>query len=743
MIKKIKIQRWIPSLITALALAGSASLCQAQSLITYNFASDLQGWSGNEPAGFPATYSWNATGGSTGGGCMQVQFGGTGTNEMDPRVTLPSTLNEVQYLSVSIHMMVDPSSGVTGTGGSGGYGNLQAVFSDASYSWDSIWHGTVYPPAANSWVTYTFVIPQPYKTAEKYLQFQFQGNAGTGYTAPVTVYIDNVTITPLPNPWTIDAFTNDTSAGYAQESWTGVSSTSSLNITQDAGGGFTPLGALQINENFPVAAQWAAWAQSWVLKEQAVDPSRYNYFECDVKVDPSSTPFSNGSDYGAFTIAIRGNGYDGPHGCTPSSIPLTTAAFTSWQHLKLALPTMDSGGHPITNSPGYDIELVGNYMGPVVLYMDNIEFTKIVTKPVIASILPGTPGGLKMFVDADGTANNNDQEGITSPSADNALYDFFWINQTPATYSFTLTNSATPAAAFASTPTAPASVGAGFDAHVYLVNGDSMVAAGQGWSYNQTYSGVPYNALDYLGMHVQNANITNLVTYTTNATVITTNTTHGLASGVVAIIDWKTNAPNANATNRIVFNFPNMANANGTWSLNFTDNTHGNIVAADGSVNSFTLPDFYNDPNYTANFTPVTSMVQFGVFKNGRSANNSLATTFTHVVVTNAMAGITSTNYNDSFSGPGLTGKYAWQVAQYYQDGANRTEWLPYGTAWWLGWGLSGSGYGVQSASSITGPWSNAGVTYTYTDVTGTNIFSAVPAASLPAGNAGFFRLTK
>jgi hypothetical protein len=285
-------------------------------------------------------------------------------------------------------------------------------------------------------------------------------------------------------------------------------------------------------------------------------------------------------------------------------------------------------------------------------------------------------------------------------------------------------------------------VGAGFDAHVYLVNGDS-ISVGQSFGYNQTYSGVPYNALDYLGLHVQNANITNLVTYTTNDVVITTNTTYGLAGGVVAIIDWKTNAPSANATNRIVFNFPNMASANGTWSLNFTDNTHGNIVAADGSVNSFTLPDFSSDPNYTANFTPVTSMVQFGVFKNGNSANNSLSTTFTHVVVTNANSGTTSTNYNDSFSGPGLTANYAWQVAEYYQDASDRAIWQPSGTAYWIKWNATVSGWSVQSTSNLLGAWSNAGVTYTSVDGTGTNTLGAVPAASLPAGNAGFFRLTK
>jgi hypothetical protein len=433
--------------------------------------------------------------------------------------------------------------------------------------------------------------------------------------------------------------------------------------------------------------------------------------ECDVKVDTSlSTLYSDGSDYGAFTIAIRdawATGASGPYNCTPNSIPLTATAFgDTWQHLKLVLPSSGAGGNPITNSPGFDITLVGNYMGPVVLYVDNIELTKLVTKPAITGLLPGTPGGLKMNVDADGTANNNDQEGISSPAGANAGTNFFWINQTPATYSFSLTNFPSPAAA------------PSFDAHVYLCNGDSITAFAGDFGYNQTYSGAPYNVLDYLGMHVQN----------------------GTSGGVVAIIDWKTNAPNSNAGNKIQFVFPTMASANGTWALNFSDNTHGTIVAADGSVNSFTLPDFYSDPNYVANFTPATSMVQFGVFKNGQSANNNMGCTFTQVLVTNNVNGVM---FNDNFAGPGLTANYPWQVTQYYQDAANRTQWQPYGTAWWLEWGLSGSGYGVQSVSSLTGTWGDAGVTYTYTDTTGTNIFGAIPAASLPVGSAAFFRLSK
>lgn len=697
---KTKLQRWIPVFAAGLVLLGSNCLGHAAGSIVYDFASGLEGWAGNEPAGMSATYTWNATGGSSGGGCMQVVFDGTTTTEMDPIVTLPAPLNEQQYLSVSIHMKVDPSSGTTGTGG---YGNLQAVLRNASYSWDSIWYGGLHSPLANGWVTYTFVISQPYQPAEQYLQFQFQGSAG--YTAPVTVYIDNVTITPVPNPWVVDSFTNDTSSGYSEENWTGISETSSLSTSQDAGGGATPAGALQMDIGFPVAAQWAAWGQSWVLRTQPFDPSRFTYFECDVKVDTAnSTPFSDGS-YGALTIGVRDGAYGGPYNCSPNGIALT-ASYANWTHLKLALPT----GSSLTNSVGYDIEVSGNYMGPVRLYFDNISLSSPVTKPPIFGLMPGTAGGAKIAVDADGTANQYDQEGISSPAADNNAKNFFWINQVPASYSFTITNFPSPAAA------------PGFDAHVYLVNGDTITSGSTGsWAYNQTYSGVPYNAYDYAGLRIQNS--------TNN-------------SGVVAIFEWKTNSPSSNATNTSRFALSQFASANGTWTLNFSDNLHGSILGPDGSmVGSFTLPDFSSDPNYTGNFNPGTSMVQFGLAKNdaqNTGVNNGQSATFTHVAVTN----MNGTIYDDSFTGPGLAAKYAWQVAEYYQDAANRVTWSPYGTAWWLKWGVPSLGYTVQSAASLSGPWGDAGVSYSYADSTGTNYYGAIPASSLPAGNAAFFRLT-
>jgi hypothetical protein len=734
-ITKTKLQRWLTAMIVAASLFVAAGLCHAQAPIVYNFASDLQGWSDNAGSTNANIVTWNPTGGSTGGGCMQIV--NTNGIEMDPWVTLPGTLNQLEYQSVSLHMKVDSSSPKTGSFGSGGYGNLQAVFRDGSYSWDGIWNGAIYPPAANGWVTYNFTIAQPYKTAEQYLQFQLQANAGWKYPSPgpVTVYIDNVTITPLLNPWLIDAFTSDTSTSYSEETWTGAPTSISLNNSQDAGGGHNPAGALEVDYNWPVGP--ATFGQNWVIKSQGLDPSRYCYFELDVKVDPSSTRSADGT-YGALSIEIRDGPTYGDTLCFPTSTALDSSFSNQWKHLKLALPILGGAGYPVTNSPAFDIIVRGSFTGPEKIYYDNITLSEPTNAPRIEALLPGSPGGVSINVDADGTANQYDQEGFSSPTADNNAMNFFWINQTPATYSITITNFPPQPAPYGSTTNPPISVGAGFDAHIYLVNGDSITANGNvgSWDYNQGYSGIPYNALDYVGLRVQNVGITNVVTYTTNASIITTNHHYSLASGVVAVLEWKTNAPSSNATNFIRFAFPAMASANGTWSLSFSDNTHGSIVAADNSVHNFTLPDL------SGNFLPGTSLVQFGVAKNdalNNGANNNLSVLLSHVSVGTSAGTI----YDDSFNGPGLTGKYLWRVASYYLDTANRVSWQPNNTAYWLVWGNPYQGYSPQSAANAAGPWGDAGVTYSYTDLSGTNHLGAIPAPSLPAGNTGFFRLTK
>jgi hypothetical protein len=444
------------------------------------------------------------------------------------------------------------------------------------------------------------------------------------------------------------------------------------------------------------------WQQSWFQHPMGFAPSRWSFIEFDVKVDAANSTADGNGNYGGMQLDIRKPNWSGD---TFVSCPNLTAAYTSWQHVKVSLPVQDQG-------PAFDIILNGVHGGAVRVLIDNIKLTTPITPPKILALGPGTRGGVHVFVDGNGNNNIYDEEGFASPAADNGTVgssprDFFWLNQTPASYSFTLDQFPAP------------SVAPSFRAHMYIFNGDSLALNGQSFSYNTTYSGARWNALDYLGFLVEN----------------------GTNGGVVATLDWKTNAPNSNPTNSYVFNLPQYATANGTWTVNFSDSTHAAIIAPDGAtVGNVTLPDFQSDPNYTSNFQPGTSCIQFGLSKNGNTNNNDKGAYFTHVVVTNGPSG---TIYDDTFQGPGLTGLYAWQVATYYQYFATRAIWQPYGTAFWLQYGEPSFGYTVRSAPTVLGPWSDAGVTYTYTDATGTNHFAAIPTASLPPGNKGFFRLGK
>jgi hypothetical protein len=721
---KTKMQRWLPSLIATVALAGSAALCQAQPLITLsNDSSESPAFYDGGPAG--ATYAWQATGGPNSGGCIQGVIDGTNTTELDPSFNVAFTSG--QYLQVTLQLKVDPASGTTGTGGSGGYGHLQLALRDSSYSWTSVGYATIFPPAANGWVTYTYAIPSP-SFSVAHLQFQLQGPTPAppagGYSAPLIIYIGNVSVVPIPDPSILSCFTNSASVNWNNYGlagvWDGTQDAPYYNPVTGAGPvNVTPAGSVQFG---PTAPGGYPGGQL----NMAFNPQQFEWAAMDVYYD-GPTP-STSTDFGGMQVMIAGNGNPNYNWTYIGNVNFNASMVGKWIHYTFPLA---ASGVPGAN--GFAIQGIPNGGGavPITFHIDNIQLWNPKNHPAITAITKNAvPGGVQVNLDANGNLNPNDQEGICTPSATNAIADFFWVNQTPATYAFTLTNFPAPAAPFASVVTPPASPGAGYDAHIYLCNGDSMTAFANDFAYNQGYSGANYNMVDDLELHVQNAGV-----LTNNGAG-----TFSLANGVVAIINWKTNAPNQNATNQIVFNFPSMASANGTWALNFTSNTGGNLVAADGSVNPFTLPDFYTDPNYTANFTPLTSCVHIGVFKNGNTNNNTLGNIFTSVALTNPTVAIT-----DNFAGPGLTASNAWQVAEYYQYAANRVVWIPVGTAYWLKWDTTETGFSVLSTNSLSGGitnWPNAGVTYTYTDTTGTNTLGAVPNSTLdPVKN--FYELVK
>lgn len=702
MITKTKMQRWLPSLITAAALAGSAGLCQAQSPINISFdtgaPASFYDASPNNAGGSITNY-WQATGGPDGSGCEVYTIDGAIDQEIDPAFSV--TFNGNEYATITFQVYVASGSGTVGTAGSGGYGHLQFACLDASYDWNSCYYGTIYPPAANGWVTYVATVPA---ISVAHLQIQLQG--GSAYSGPVTVYIGNVSVLPVPNPDVIDAFTNSASVNWQNygltATWDSTQDAPYYNPVNNAGPtSFTPAGSVEFNASTPSG-------YSGGQLDVPFGPQHYEWLAMDVYYD-GPTP-STSTDYAGFQVLIA-NSASPYNWAYVGHVNFTAAMIGTWTHV--TFPCASSG---IDTAAGLAIQSTpGNTSGstPITWHVDNVTAWNPVTHPTLTLSKNTAPGGVQISVDSDGTSNPDDQEGFTSPSADNNETNFFWIGQTPATYSFTLTNFPSPASA------------PGFDAHIYLVNGDSLTLNQNDFGYNQTYSGVPYNAVDYAGLRVQNS---------TNS------------MGVNVDFEWKTNMPYANATNLYLTALTNLASANGTWTLSFSSATAGTITTPGGSNITFTLPNFQADPNYNNNFGPTmgTSMVQFGLFKNDvflTGVNDGQSATITHVTVATSLG----TNYNDSFGGPGLTANYAWQIAEYYEDGYDREVWIPAGTAYWLKWNTTVAGYTVLSTNSLAGGyagWPSAGVTYTYTDATGTNTLGAIPASAV-TNKTSFFEIVK
>jgi hypothetical protein len=669
--KKTNIQSWLQSLTIAATLAGTAGFCQAQTSITLsNDSSESPAFYDGGPTG--ATYTWQSTGGPNGGGCIQGVIDGVTTTEFDPSFNV--SFNGAQYLQVTIQLMVDPSSGTTGTLGSGGYGNLQLALRDANYSWNSIWHGTIYPPAANGWVTYTFTLPNPYITAA-HLQFQLQG--GT-YSGPVTIYIGNVVVSPIPNPWLATAFT-DSSWGPTPDT---TEDAPYYNPVTGAGPtSITPAGSWELQISDPGSYSWNQFGNG------TIDTTRYQWVGFDVFLDGSS-----GSTYGGVQLLFFNNGWSGQ--TWVGSITFNASMVGKWTHFNF--PSSASG---VTACPQLVLQTTPGSDGgtdTTTFHIDNLVFWNNETKPKILSMKANNQaGGVRMAADGAGDQYNRNQ--LVIPSGSNVL-NHFWINQTPATYSMTITNFPAPAAA------------PGFEGHFYIANESSVPG------FYETSGSPDWNAADLVVFRVQN----------------------GTNGGIVSTFEWKTNSPNSNPTNVIYCALPNVTSANGTWTVNFSDNIHGSIIGPMGVVTNFTLPNISNDPNYTGNFTPAESLMYWGVFKNdvlNNGDNNGASFVLSSLLVTNAINGVL---YNDNFPGIGLTANYPWRTSSNIY-----IQWQPYGIAYWLMWNTTQSGWSVLSTGNLKGSWSSAGVSYSYADATGTNTLGAIPAASLPAGNAGFFELMK
>ena len=125
----------------------------------------------------------------------------------------------------------------------------------------------------------------------------------------------------------------------------------------------------------------------------------------------------------------------------------------------------------------------------------------------------------------------------------------------------------------------------------------------------------------------------------------------------------------------------------GTWTVTFTDSTHGTLTGPGITATNFDLPA----DAVANNFSPATSFLQFGMFKNDGANdghNNGAHGTFSRVQFTGAPAN----SFDDSFTGATLTNKYAWRKTD-----ANYVQYVAPGTAWIVDWTLPAIGFTPQS----------------------------------------------
>jgi hypothetical protein len=221
-----------------------------------------------------------------------------------------------------------------------------------------------------------------------------------------------------------------------------------------------------------------------------------------------------------------------------------------------------------------------------------------------------------------------------------------------------------------------------------------------------------------------------------------------LSTGFTTSVNWKTNAPNSGTPNNTLNLTTASLNGRGTWTLSFTNDTDGTVIAPDGTSGSFTLP-----PDVATLFAdPLT--ILFGTAPNNTGGFGQWVD-ISRITITN-VAGVIE---DDDFT---------------KDDGLNTSLWDPgfsldpgsviqvsTNTPFWVRWNVPDQGFGLGTKASLKGgtnqwftPNYYGGGTFTNTTPTqmGPALkWTLLPSACLPTMDGtvngppspqGFFRLS-
>jgi hypothetical protein len=175
----------------------------------------------------------------------------------------------------------------------------------------------------------------------------------------------------------------------------------------------------------------------------------------------------------------------------------------------------------------------------------------------------------------------------------------------------------------------------------------------------------------------------------------------------------------------------------GTWTLKFTSDTAGQLIAPDGHSASFTFPS-YNAPQF-AESNPGGFYIYLGMQANNADAYNHA------VVYSNFAVSNTAAPYSENFlADTVLDTTNVWNTSAASGPAGMLIVPAADSTALWLEWTLPASGFSLQTSPTLSGG-SFAWTSPTIGPVIGMVGVGQqlVSTSELPIGNAAFFRLIK
>jgi len=559
----------------------------------------------------------------------------SGNNKGAVTIDLPAALDGSTFVTMQMDLKVDEGS-ATDTAGNSGFFQM-VIRNTGSYDFNSQFGASV--NTSNGWLHISVPVSGAHGDIHA-VTLELYG--GAGITGPVVLHVDNVKFTKPDSFENVFVSQFDTSSALARWRFDYGGVTHAIEFASADAGGSASSGSMKVTLGFDAAALNPSGNNKGAVTidlPSPIDASTFRSMEMDLKVAPESA-IDAGFNSGYFQMVIRNTGNYDFNSQFGGSVSLNDG----WRHIAVL---------PITGAANdiraITLELYGgaDITGPVILFVDNVKFTKAAAPPPSPSLRVERPVRGLNLIPTSGQYQRQSIATVESASLG-------WVGSAdPVTYALTISQY-------------PDSSHPGFQTHFFLVPGTP--AAGS----------VPdYNEPNVIFLDIQ-----------------------GQADGTArAYFRYKINEPQGNTFLYGAGTLGSVTNSTplGTWSVTMTGDTGVTVSTPGGGSGSFTLPAaaaalfaggitvYVGDqPNSGPNVgqTAIISLVQIY-----RGSNILL---------------------DDNFVADDTLDMNAWKLAA---GDANGVKLIGSTAAFWLSWTLPDTGFVLQSSADLTDPnsWAPTG----------------------------------